>query len=164
MREYAQRFLQMEERIARETAEMKAEFGRRLESLEAHNRLELESLADRLNAERSPRADSEERISRELNNSIKSLDQRLRQTDEQGARDLRELRQLMLDRQRALSDDVRQSLATAGTAHDRRLEELRASAVDRFTLADLFAELSLRMGGEFRIPGEGNSTDAGADR
>ena len=32
MREYAQQFLQMEDRLARETAELKAEFGRRMES------------------------------------------------------------------------------------------------------------------------------------
>src|SRR5260370_21342581 len=63
MREYSQRFLEMEERLVRETAELKAEFGRRVESLEARSLQELDSLADRLVTERSDRAESEGRIS-----------------------------------------------------------------------------------------------------
>src|SRR5215831_11226874 len=164
IREYAQRFLQMEERIARETAELKAEICRWIQLLEAQSRQELESLADRLNTERGERADAEERIRRELNDSVILLDRRLRQSEERGDKDIRELGQLALDRHKNLSDELRQSLAAAGTQHGRRLEELRAGAVDRLALADLFAEFSLRIRGEFRLPGEGNVTDAGADR
>jgi hypothetical protein len=164
MREYAQQFQRMEDRLVRETAELKAEFSRRMESQEVRNRQVLDSLADRLNVERDERAESEERISRELSDSIKSLDRRLRQGDDGVAKDLRELRQLTLDRHLSLSDELRQSLAAAGTLQGRRLEELRTSAVDRFALAELLAELALRIRGDLRIPEEGNSTDAGADR
>jgi hypothetical protein len=164
MREYSQRFQEMEERLVRATAELRAELGHRLESLEARSRQELDSLADRLGTERSERAESEGRISRELSDSVKSLDRRLHQTDEQVAKDIRELRQLTLDQHRSLSDELMKSLTTTRTLQGRRLEELRASAVDRFALADLIAELALRIRGEFRIPEEGNLTDAGVDR
>ena len=164
IREYTQRFQHMEERMARETAELKAEICRWIQLMEAQSRQELESLADRLNTERGERADAEERIRRELNDSIILLDRRIRQSEERGAKDIRELGQLALDRHKSLSDELRQSLAAAGTLHGRHLEELRASAIDRLALADLFAEFSLRIRGEFRLPGEGNGTDAGADR
>jgi len=164
MREYAQRFLQIEERLVRETADLKAEYGRRLESLEAQNRQESASLMGRLNTERRERAESAERISRELSESVKSLDRRLRYTDEQVSKDVRELRQLMFDRHRSLSDELTRSLATQGTLQNRRIDELQAHALDRFELADLLTELALRLRGEFRIPGEGNSADAGEDK
>jgi hypothetical protein len=164
MREFAQRFLQIEERLTRETGELKAEFGRRLESSEAHHQQQVASLADRLNAERTERAEAVDRIARELSDSVRLLDRRLRQADEQVAKDLRELSQVVLDRHRSLSDELMQSLTAANTQHSRRLEDLRTSAVDRFTLADMLTEFALRLRGELHLPGAGDSTHDGADR
>jgi hypothetical protein len=164
MREYAQRFHQLEERLVRETGELKAELCRRLESSEAHGQRQAESLTDRLNAERTERAESVERVAREVNDFVRLLDRRLRQADEQVAKDLRELSQMLLDRHRSLSDQLTQSVNAAGATHGRRLEELRARSIDRFTLADLLAEFALRLRGEFRVPGEGDGSHAGADR
>jgi hypothetical protein len=164
MREYAQRFLQMEERLAQETAQLRAEFDRRMVSTETHSRQQSDSLADRLNAERTERAESVDRVTRELSDSVRLLDRRLRQTDEQTAKELRELSQSMLDRHRSLSDEVTQAMGALGASQNRRVEELRASAVDRFALADLLAEVALRLRGEFRIPEEGDSPNAGADK
>ena len=164
MREYAQRFLQMEERLARETGDLKAEFTRRMESCESHHQQQSESLAGRLHAERTERTESVERVAREITDSVRLLDRRIRQADEQATKDLRELGELLLDRHRSLSDQLAQSIATAGAAHTRRVEELRASLVDRFTLADMLSEFALRLRGEFRITGEGDSTNAGVDR
>src|SRR5215510_8427023 len=89
MREYAQRFRQLEERIARETGELKAEVRRHLEFVESHTRQETEALAERLGSERSERAESAERISRELSEAVKSLEERLRQSDDQVSKELR---------------------------------------------------------------------------
>ena len=123
-------------------------------STETHSRQQSDSLADRLNAERTERAESVDRVTRELSDSVRLLDRRLRQTDEQTAKELRELSQSMLDRHRSLSDEVTQAMGALGASQNRRVEELRASAVDRFALADLLAEVALRLRGEFRIPEE----------
>jgi hypothetical protein len=164
MREYGQRFAQMEERFLRETGELKAEVRRRLDSLEAYTRQEVESLADRLKTERSERAESADRISREFTESVKALEKRLLQSDEQVSKDLRELRQSTLDRQRSLSDEFTQAIASTETLQNRRLEELRASAVDRFALANFLTEVALRLRGEFRVPGVEDPSDVGANR
>ena len=161
MREYAQRFQQIEERLAHESAELKAEWGRRLESVEAHRRQESDALTDRLNTERTERAESLERAFRELNDSLRLLDRRLRQAEEQVAKDLRDLRQFALDHQRSLSEELTQSLSAQGTAHCRRMDEFQSSSVNRFDLADLLTEWALRLRGEFRVPGEGTSADGG---
>jgi hypothetical protein len=164
MREYAQHFLQLEERLVRETAELKAELSRRLEFSEAHGQRLVDSLADRINTERDKRTESVERIARGLNDSVRLLDRRLRQSDEQVAKDIRELGQLMVDRHRSLSDQLMQSIAMSNEVQNRRLEEIRTSAIDRLTLSDLLSELSLRLRGEFRIPSERDSIDASRDK
>jgi hypothetical protein len=163
MREYTQRFLRIEERLAGETAELKAEICRRLESLDAHRRQEMDALTDRLNTERWERCESAERFARELNDTRESLNQRLRQAGEEMAKDVRDLRQLALDRHRSLSDELKQYVNTADALQGRRLEELRSSSLNRFALADLLAELALRIRGEFPISGDGTATDASID-
>ena len=164
MREYGQRFAQMEERFLRETAELKMEVRRRLDSLEAYTRQEVEALADRLRTERNERLESGDRISREFTDSVKTLEKRLLQSDEQVCKDLRELRQSTLDRQRSLSDEMTQALASTEMLQTRRLEELRASTVDRFALASFLNEVALRLRGDFRMPGVEDAADGGANR
>ena len=163
MREYAQRFVQLEERLIRETGDLKAEVRRRLDSLEAYTRQEVEALANRLSTERSERTEAGDRVSREFNDMVRSLERRLIQSDEQVSKDLRELRQLTLERNRTLTDEVTQTIANAEMLQNRRLEELRASAVDRFAMANFLTELGLRIRGDFNVTGIGDSADAGAD-
>ena len=163
MREYVQRFLRIEERLAGQTAELRAEFSRRLESLDAERRQELDALAARLNTERRERCDSAERFTREMADSVESLRYRLRQTGEEMARDVRELRQFALDRHRSLSEELKQYVNTADALQGRRLDELRSNAVSRFALADLLEALAARIRGECPIPGDGTATDACID-
>jgi hypothetical protein len=164
MREYGQRFVQLEERLVKETGELKAEVRRRLDSLEAYVRQEVEALANRLSAERGERTESGERLAREFGEMIKSIERRLTQSDEQVSKNLRELRQLILERTRSLTEELTQTITNADTLQARRHEELRASTVDRFALASFLTELGLRIRGEFHVPGVGDSADAGADR
>ncbi len=162
MREYGTRFAQLEERLLRETAEIKAELRRRLDSLEASTRQEMGALADRLNSERNERTESSERILRELADGMKCIEKRLIQSDEQAAKDLRELRQLTLDRHKSLADELTQALANAEMLQARRLEDLRASAVDRTDLSSLLSEIAMRVRGEFNVLGAEIVSHAGA--
>ncbi len=162
MREYGQRFGQIEERLLRETGELKAEIRRRLDALEAYARQETGALADRLNTERTERVEGANRASNEFADALRALEKRLLQSDEQTSKDLRELRQLSLERHRSLWEELAQSIATAEMLQNRRVDELRASAVDRFALAGFLTELALRIRGEVLVPETGVSTDGGA--
>jgi hypothetical protein len=164
MREYGQRFAQLEERLLRETGDLKTEVRRRLDSLEAYTRQEVETLSKRLNAERSERVETIERLSRDSAESDRSLDKRISQSDEQASNELRELRQLLLDRQRALSDEMTQCVNTLELLQNRRLEELRGNAVDRVALASLLGEVALRIQGESLVSRVEDSLSAGASR
>src|SRR5262249_32480974 len=126
-------------------------------------RQELDALADRLNLERRERCDSAERFTREVVDSVESLNQRLRQTGEEMARDVRELRQFALDRHKSLSEELKQYVNTADALQVRRLDELRSCSVNRLALAELLAELAVRIRGEVPIPRDGTVTDACID-
>jgi hypothetical protein len=164
MREYGQRFANIEERLLHETGELKADVRRRLESLEAYTKQELSELAERLGTERTERSESAGRISQDLTDSVKSLERRLMQADDRVSRDLRDLRQLTLNHLKGLLDDLAQRIGMSEERQNRRLEELSSTTVDRLALANLLAELALRMRGEFGVQGMGDSTDAGANR
>jgi hypothetical protein len=163
MRGYDQRFAQLEERLMRETGELKSEVRRRLDSLEAYTRQELESLSDRQNTERSERREALDRLSRDLAEATRGLEKRVIHSDEQMAKDLRELRQVMMDRHRTLADELTQCVGKAELLHNRHLEELRADTMDRVALANLLAEVALRIRGEFRVP-DIEDANAGANR
>jgi len=164
MREYGQRFGQLEERLLRETSELKTEVRRRLDSLEAYTRQEVEALSDRLKTERNERMQTVDRVSREAIDATRALERRLVQSDEQVSKDLRELRQLMLERHRTLADELTQCVSKSEVLQNRRLEELRANAVDRIALASLLAEVALRIRGESLVPGVEDTFSAGAGR
>jgi seryl-tRNA synthetase len=164
MREYGQRFSQLEERLLRETSELKTEVRRRLDSLEAYTRQEVDALSDRLKTERNERTQTVDRVFREATDATRALERRLNQSDEQVSKDLRELRQLMLERHRTLSDELTQCVSKSELLQNRRLEELRANAVDRIALASLLAEVALRIRGESLVPGVEDTLSAGAGR
>ena len=162
MREYGQRFGHLEERLLRETSELKTEVRRRLDSLEAYTRQEVEALSDRFKTERDERTQTVDRVSREASDATRALERRLIQSDEQVLKDLRELRQLMLERHRTLSDELTQCVGKSEMLQNRRLEELRANAVDRIALASLLAEVALRIRGESLVPRVEDTLSAGA--
>ena len=164
MREYEQRFVQLEERLMRETSELKSEVRRRVDSLEASARQEVSGLSDRLSAEREERRDALDRVSRDVAEATRALERRITQTDEQSSRDLRELRQFMLDQIRSLAEELTQCVGKAEVLHNRRLEELRTNNMDRLALADLLAEVALRIRGEFQVPGIEGIANVGANR
>ena len=164
MREYEQRFVQLEERLLRETTELKSDLRRRVDSLEAYARQEAASLSDRLNTERGERREVQDRASRDLAETTRGLERRVTQTDEQMSKDLRDLRQFMLDQIRSLAEELTQCLGKAELLQNRRLDELRTNSMDRLALADLLAEVALRIRGEFQVPGLEGITNAGANR
>jgi DNA anti-recombination protein RmuC len=164
MREYGQRFARLEERLLRETGELKTELRRRLDSLEAYTRQEVEALSDRLRTERNERLERMDRMARDAGDSTRALEKRVAQTDEQVSKDLREVRQSLLDRHRALSDELTQCVGKLEELQNRRLEELRGNAVDRAALGDLLREMALRIRGESLVSGVEDAVSAGAGR
>jgi hypothetical protein len=143
MREVDRRFARLEERLLKETQDLKDEVRRRLEALESYARQETESLADQFRSERAERLESN-----------RTLERRDAALDEQLAKGQRELRQQMLEQHQRLTDDLRQKVDEVLASLARETGELRADKADRATIATLLTEMAMRLTNELRLPGE----------
>jgi DNA anti-recombination protein RmuC len=152
MRDYEKKFLRLEERLGKEAAELREDMKRRFASLETFIKNEVDALSDRLKAEQAERAESAKELTRDLKDSHKAWEKRAGQMDDQSAKAQRELRQHILEESRRLGEDIEARHKSVTTALQREAQELRSLLTDRLALADLFAEVSLRLKNEFKMP------------
>jgi hypothetical protein len=153
LREFERRFARLEERLVKETSDLKEEVKVRLEALETYAKKETESLADQIKAEHDDRIDSHGNVSRELKETAKSLERRTTSLDEQLSKSQRDLRQQMLDQHQRLSEDIRKKMEDVLATLAREAQELRADKADRATIASLLTEMAMRLTDEFHLPG-----------
>ncbi len=86
MRDYEKRFSRLEERLLKESSDLRDDTRKRFDALEAFVKSEVEALSERLLAEQRNRDESVQNLSRELQDTGKSLERKLGQFDEQTAR------------------------------------------------------------------------------
>lgn len=156
MREVERRFLRLEERLLKETSDLKEDIKRRLDALEAYTNKEADALAGRIRQEQSERLDAHAALSRELSATAGAFERRSAGLDEQLARAQREIRQMILEQQQRLSDEMRAKVDEVMAALARESHELRNDKTDRAALAGLLKEMAMRLTDEFRLPGTGD--------
>jgi hypothetical protein len=154
MRDYDKRFARLEERLLKESAELREETRRRFDSLETYIRAEFGSLSDRVKNDAQRRDELNEAMSLHLHETAKSIERKLWQLDEQTAQAQRDLRQQLLNQSKELSDQIHRKSEDLAAELAREAGELRHDKTDRAALADLFTELALRLNNQFRLPGE----------
>lgn len=154
MRDYERRFFRIEERLLKESADLREDTRRRFEALEAFIRNEMEALSERLKSEQSARDLSVQGLTRELQAAGQNLEQKIAQLDEQTARKGRDLRQQILDQSKNLNDEIRRKYEELSAMLEREAAVLRNDKTDRSALAALFTEVALRLNNEFKIPGD----------
>jgi exonuclease VII large subunit len=154
MRDYEKRFSRLEERLLKESADLRDDTRKRFDALETFVKSEFEALTGRLQAEQRTRDESTQGLSRELQETGKTLERKLAQLDEQTTRSQRDLRQQILDQSKNLSDEIRQKYDDLSARVEREVAELGDAKTDRASLAALFTEVALRLNNEFKIPGD----------
>lgn len=154
MRDYDKRFSRLEERLLKESAELRAETKRLFETLETFVKKELEALTDSLQAERQSRDTSVQSVSGELRETGKALEGKIQQTVERATRTQSDLRQQILDQSKNLIDEMRRKHEELSTAMGRELAELNREKTDRASLSALFTEVAMRLNNDFKIPGD----------
>ncbi|MEP6913141.1 MAG: hypothetical protein ABI923_10325 [bacterium] len=152
MRDYDKRFNRLEERLLKESAELREESKRRVEALETFVNKELAALVNRLQAEQQTREGSVQTMSRELNEAIKSLDARLTQFYNQSTETQHDLRQQLLEQSKNLNEEIRRKHDDVSATLERELAELNHEKTDRTSLSALFTEVALRLNNDFKIP------------
>ena len=153
VRDFERRFARLEERLLKETTELKEDVKRRLEALENYARQESEALAGQIRAEQNARGEAQRDLSRELNETAKAFDRRTGALDEQLAKSQRESRQQLLEQYQRLSDDIRTKMDDVLATLAREAQELRTDKTDRAVLASLLNEMALRLTNGLTVPG-----------
>jgi hypothetical protein len=180
-RDFERRFSRIEESLAKETAEIRAEMRGRFDALEGLVKREFDSLGDRVKAEQAERgvavrdltsqlkdasksfndkikveqndrAEAHSELSAELRSTASGIDRRIAQLDEQTSKAGRELRDQLQEPGRRLSDDLRGKSEEIWAALAKAVQELRHDKTDRAALAALLTEVAMRLNDEFKLP------------
>ena len=154
MRDYDKRFARLEERLLKESNELREGNRRSLEALETFVKNEFASLANRLQMEQQSREGSDQNLSRELQEAIRSVEGKLTQFQNQTTETQRDLRQQLLDQSKSLNEEIRRKHDELSATIEREVADLSHEKTDRASLSALFTEVALRLNNDFKIPGE----------
>ncbi len=154
MREYEKRFARLEERLTKSSDALRDDLKKRFDTLESYVREEMDSNNQRLKAEKAERSEGLKELTRETRDSSKSLEKKLSQLEEQLNSAQTDLRTRILDQSKSLSNQIQKIKDELEAALEHEAEALRNDKTDRAQLADLFAELSLRLKDELELPGK----------
>ena len=153
VREFDRRFSRLEERLLKETNDLKEHLKARLDALEKFTKKETESLAAKIKSEHDDRAEAHSTIARELKDTAKSLEKRTSALDDHQTKSQRELRQQILDQGQRLSEELRKRVDDVLARVASEAKQLRSDKADRATVAALLTEMALRLTGD-ELPGE----------
>ncbi|ARA93442.1 hypothetical protein AWN76_009925 [Rhodothermaceae bacterium RA] len=153
MRDYEQRFVRLEERLLKESRELRDEMKRRFDALETYVRQEVETQTKHLREERRERTEAIDELTDEVRGTRTALERRLGRLQEEWTQSESALRQTILDQAKAMTDDLQQQNAALTEALERAVAELRERKTDRAALAGLLQEMALRLTDELHLPG-----------
>ena len=145
MRDYERKFARLEDRLVKDTADLRDELKKRLAALESYMKAEVETLSERLRIEQDARLGGAKELARVVSDTAQQFEQKTSQLDDLIARTQRDLRQQLHAVQQELGDDIRQRVedVLARLAQDTR--ELRGDKADRRTLATLLTDMAMRL-------------------
>lgn len=152
MRDYDKKFARSEERLMKETQELREDIKRRFASLETYIKNEVEALSSRQKAEKSERIEALKELAKELQENTKAWERKAGQIDDQAAKSQRDLRQQILEESKRLAAEIGEKHSEVSRRLDQEGADLRATLTDRLALADLFTEVGLRLKNEFKLP------------
>jgi seryl-tRNA synthetase len=153
LRDYERLFASLEDRLIKETSDLKEDVRMRLSAHESFVRQETESLSESITTEHNVRGDATKDLARDAGEHVKAFEKKTGQLDDQIGRAQRELRQQLLDIQQTMSDDLRKTVDDVMARIARESGELRHEKTDRATLAALLTEMAMRLTNELSIAG-----------
>jgi gas vesicle protein len=152
MRDYDKRFARLEDRLIKDAEALREEMRKRLDALESFVKQEAEALSQRLKNEKAERGEAVKELGRELRDTAKAIEKKIAQLDDDFNAGQGELRAKILEQFKALSTEIKESHRELTNALGQEGQALRHELTDREALADLFAEVSLRLKKEFELP------------
>ena len=156
MRAVESRLQGLESRLLQAQDSLRSEFTRQIDTLDGTVQKEVQSLADRLTAERAKRTEELKALAAELKEALSALEQRhLRLEANSGMADA-ELREGILQHSKAVAEDIGRLSERLTGELNRSVADLKADKASLSSLSALFSDLSARL-----AAGPGNGAGEG---
>lgn len=152
MREYEQRFSDVEERLRLESHRLRDDVEKRLVNLEGFVHKELEQLTEKHRHEKKHMAEEMKNIENSIIQLDKDLAMRISDLDDRFSKANMEIRDHLHEQGKELMETLRRRYDELATSSDRATRRLHDDKASREELSDLFTELALRLRREFDIP------------
>lgn len=152
MRDYDQRFNELEKRLNQSIERLSRDFEKRIERLDGYTKREVDKLADQVKAERQARKEDAKAGGEELQHLTDQVETWFAEVDDQVATESKELRAELHDQHETLVSLVRETrdqLNEALLAESRKLADQKLARED---LASLLSEVALRLQNDFKLP------------
>ena len=154
MRDYDGRFQRVEERFDAQAQELRQDLQK------SGSRPSKPSCGERVNRwltgwrrSRRERSQATERLGRDLGETARHFEEKITKLDGQMAKEVRELRQQVLDQSKALSAEIKDKFDQLKAGLEHEAKEIRNAMTGREALAEMLSEISLRLKNEFKVPG-----------
>jgi len=145
MRDYEQRFADLEKRLGKNIERIAADIDKRMDRLEAFARREVEKIAEQLKEERKARREEGKRGGKELKELAGEIESRCAELEEQIGGETQEIRDLLVEQGEQFTGMI-------GETHSQLSENLQAEtrsmaeeSVARDDLASLLADVAARL-------------------
>lgn len=152
IRDYEKRFMRVEERLTKESLDLREDTRRRFESLEQFIKSEFTALADRLQAEQRTRDEALQGVWRGVHDTGHSLSTKLAELQDQSERSQSALREQILAQSKDLSDDMRRKQEEITEMLQREVADLNHGKTDRSSLATMLTEMAMRLNNDLKMP------------
>lgn len=152
MRDFQRRFLQMEERVAKATQDLRDETYKRLETLEQFFKKEQDTLKDRLKSEADQREIDDKKLQDDLKSTASSLKKDITRAEEKLSELTSELRQQLLDQSKTLSEDIQYRHEQTSQMVQHTANGLDEAKLDRSTFSEYLIEMAMRISNQDAEP------------
>jgi len=152
MRAVESRLQGLEERIMREQDAMRSDFNKRLADVDTTAKRDIQTLNDRLTAERTKRGEDLKTLSAELKEVLRSLEKRHVKLEELSGLADAEIRDHILQQSRAISAEIERLSQRVSADLAREVASLRNDKTDVSALVGVFSDMATRLAGESHPP------------
>ncbi|MDH3441303.1 MAG: hypothetical protein OEM63_11170 [Gammaproteobacteria bacterium] len=152
MRDYDQRFAELEKRLSQGVDSLGRDLEKRIERLDTFARREIDKLTEQVKAEKKDRVADSKRGARDLKELNDQVESWFAEVDDQLAEETKDLRSSIHEQHESLSrliSETREQLNDMLTAQSRSLTESKLAKED---LAGLLSEVALRLQNDFKLP------------
>lgn len=154
MRAVESRLQGLESRLLRGQDTLRADFTKQLAALDATVQKEVQSLGERLAAERTRRTEELKALGSDLKEALRSLEKRHVKLEESSGMADADLREGILQHSKAVSADIARLSDRLSSELARSVQELKAEKLNIAALAGLFGDMSSRLAADAKGSGK----------